>query len=153
MRFSKISLFRMVLERLKLYQFLVVCNELLPMHNLGCWKGGRNSKISAKMAVFLVRVARHKFHHSGPPRKTYGRIHWWPLEKILPSSMHTSMLNYTIFVKYCVVLHHLATLFNNTNAVSKPQQGDRLCTVYCAKHYETCQIPKNVLQTTLTKYC
>jgi len=36
-------------------------------------------------------------------------------------------------VKNCVVLHYLATLFNNTNAVSNPQQGDRLCTVYSAK--------------------
>jgi len=30
-------------------------------------------------------------------------------------------------------VHHLATQFNNTNAVSKPQQCDRLCTVYSAK--------------------
>jgi len=31
-------------------------------------------------------------------------------------------LKYTIFVKNCVVLHHLAvtTLFNNTNTVSNP---------------------------------
>jgi len=27
----------------------------------------------------------------------------------------------------------METLFNNTNAVRKPQQGDRLCTTYSAK--------------------
>jgi len=30
-------------------------------------EGGRNSKISAKKAIFLVRVARQKFHHFRPP--------------------------------------------------------------------------------------
>jgi len=39
--------------------------------------------------------------------------------------LHTSMENYTIFVKVDVVLHHLATLFDNTKAVSKPEQGDQ----------------------------
>jgi len=29
------------------------------------------------------------------------------------------------FVKNGVVLHHLAILFNNTNAVSRPEQGDQ----------------------------
>jgi len=34
------------------------------------------------------------------------------------------------------VLQHLATLLNNTNAVSEPEWDDRLCTVYPAKHYK-----------------
>jgi len=34
------------------------------------------------------------------------------------------------------VLHHLATLFNNTNSVNNPEQGDRLCTVYSAKQLQ-----------------
>ena len=50
--------------------------------------------------------------------------------------MRTSMKNYTIFANICVVFHHLATLFNNTNAASKPWQCDSLCTVYSDKHYE-----------------
>jgi len=36
------------------------------------------------------------------------------------------MQNYTIFVKNGVVLHHLATLFENTNEVSKPDKGDQI---------------------------
>jgi len=39
----------------------------------------------------------------------------------------------TKLLKSCVVSHHLATLFNNTNAASNPLQGGRLCTVYSAK--------------------
>jgi len=120
MRVSKISHFRMVLKRLKLHQFLMVRNELFPVHKLGCRKGGRNSKISAKKAVFLVRVARQKFNHFGPLEKLLEKSTFVPMEKILPTPIHASMLNYTIFVKNCVVLHHLATQFNNTNAVSKP---------------------------------
>jgi len=34
--------------------------------------------------------------------------------------MYTSMHNYTILVQNGVVLHHLETLFNHTNEVSKP---------------------------------
>ena len=36
------------------------------------------------------------------------------------------MQNYTIFVKNGLVLHHLAALFDNTNAVSKPEKGDQI---------------------------
>jgi len=67
------------------------------------------------------------------------------------------MLNYTIFIKNCVVLHYLATLFNNSNAVSKPQHGHTLCTVYSDTQLRIlsihCRIANNVLQTILTKYC
>jgi len=41
-------------------------------------------------------------------------------EKILPTAMYRNMKNDTIFVKNCDVLHHLATMFINTNAVSNP---------------------------------
>jgi len=67
--------------------------------------------------------------------------------------MHTSMQNYTSFVKNCVVLHHLATLFNNINAVSNLQQGDRLCTVYTAKHLRNPAEFTAKLETISTKYC
>ena len=40
--------------------------------------------------------------------------------------LQTCMQNYTIFVKNGVVLHHLATLFENTNEVSKPDKGDQI---------------------------
>ena len=33
---------------------------------------------------------------------------------------------YTIFVRNGVVLHHLTILFDNTNAVSKPEKGDQI---------------------------
>jgi len=38
--------------------------------------------------------------------------------------LQTCMQNYTIFVKNDVVLHHLVTLFENANAVSKPEKGN-----------------------------
>jgi len=40
--------------------------------------------------------------------------------------LQTCMQNYTIFGKNGVVFHHLATLFDNTNAVSKPEKGDQI---------------------------
>jgi len=41
-----------------------------------------------------------------------------------------------IFVKNGVVLHHLATLFENINAVSKPEHDDDILhsVLYSAKH-------------------
>jgi len=47
------------------------------------------------------------------------------------------------------VLRHLSTLFNNTNAVNKLEQVDRLCTVYSAKQLRN----PDILQIILTKYC
>jgi len=53
-----------------------------------------------------------------------------PLEKLLkkstgaPPGKHSfdthALQNYTIFRINCVVFYHLATLFSNTNVVSKP---------------------------------
>jgi len=43
----------------------------------------------------------------------------------------------------------MTTLLNNTNAVSKLQQDDRLCTVYSAKQIRSAA----KLQIILTKYC
>jgi len=88
-------------------------------------EGGRNTKISAKKAVFLVLSGKKQISPlllllekrlekstSGPTWKN-------------PSDAHAHKHeNYTYFVKNCVVFHHLAALFNNTNAVSKPRQGD-----------------------------
>jgi len=48
MRVSKISLFRMVLTRLKFHQFLMVWHELSPIHKLGCRKGAGNRKFQQK---------------------------------------------------------------------------------------------------------
>jgi len=53
-----------------------------------------------------------------------------------------------------IVLHHLATLFNN-NAVglNNPWQGDRLCTVYSAKQlWNPAEITAK-LEIISTKYC
>jgi len=44
----------MVLEGLKLHQFFMVWHEFFPANKHGCRKGGRNLKISAKKAVFIV---------------------------------------------------------------------------------------------------
>ena len=36
------------------------------------------------------------------------------------------MYKYTLLVKNGLVLHHLATLFDKTNAVSKPEKSDQI---------------------------
>ena len=60
-------------------------------------------------------------------------------------------------MKNCVVLHHLATLFNNTNAVSNPQQGDILCTVYSGKQLRILpnykSYVRNNIDKILPKFC
>ena len=113
---------RLVLKRLKLHQFLMVWHERFPAQKHGCRKRGRNFKISAKNAVFLISSGKDQISpYLSPRRKMFGKsISASPLEKFPPTPMHTSMWNDTIFVKNYVVLHHLATLFNNTNAVSNP---------------------------------
>jgi len=53
-------------------------------------------------------------------------------------------------------LHHLATLFDNTNAVSNPGQGDQIVQgVFCQTITKYCQITKNVLTHNIAKiqYC
>jgi len=50
-----------------------------------------------------------------------------------------------------VVLHHLTTLFDNINAVSKPKHGDQnMHGVFCETFWKSCQfhcqITNNVLQ-------
>jgi len=42
---------------------------------------------------------------------------------IFPTNMHVKLHH---LWKNGVVLHHLATLFDNTNAVSKPEKGDQI---------------------------
>jgi len=59
---------------------------------------------------------------------------------------------------FFVVLHHLATLFDNTNAVIKPEQDDdfvhcvffRTFMKFCQIH---CQVINNILQLILPEYC
>jgi len=56
------------------------------------------------------------------------------------------------------VLRHLATLFNNTNAVCNPYQSDRLCTVCSAKQLRNpakfiCQLANNMLEILSKKCC
>jgi len=43
------------------------------------------------------------------------------------------MSNYTIFVKSCVVLHHLATLFNNINAEHRGTL--KFCNIFFSKRF------------------
>jgi len=81
--------------------------------------------ISAKKVVFLVSSGRKQISPLLPPlkEKRLEKSTSAPPGKILPTPIHTSMKNYTIFVKNCVVFHHLATLFNKTNAVKQAIAG------------------------------
>jgi len=53
-------------------------------------------------------------------------------------------------VKNCVVLHHLATLFNNTNAVSHPSRATDCARCFLPNNYE---ILPNYKWKILTQYC
>jgi len=76
--------------------------------------------MSAHKAVFLVSSGKKQtFSLMAPVEKLLENPLVTPVEKILPTLMHTGMHYCNIFEKKCVALHHLATLFNNTNAVSK----------------------------------
>jgi len=67
--------------------------------------------------------------------------------------LHTSMWNYTIFVKNDVALHHLATLFDNTNVISKREQGEQFVHgAFCQTITKSCLISSNTLQILLPKY-
>jgi len=55
---------------------------------------------------------------------------------------------FTILQKLCsTVLHNLATLFDNTNVVSKPEQSDQIvCDVFCQTFTKSCQITNNIAE-------
>jgi len=97
----------MVLERLKLPEFLLVWDEHFLHTSMGVGRGAAIWTFQQKKAVFLVSSGINtNFTTSGPqPRNTFGKIHQSPRqEKFLPTSMHTSMENYVIFVAYVMQL-------------------------------------------------
>jgi len=125
----------MVLKRLKLHHIFNGVARTFSYTQAWVSEGGRNLKILATKAVFLFSSGKNKFDHFCPP-----------LEKLLekstsvPPVKNPSDAQAHKYVKLphfckdtCVVFHHPATLFNNTNAVTKPYQGNKLCMVYSAK--------------------
>jgi len=83
------------------------------------------------MVFSRFRLVKNKFRHFWPPlEKRLEKFTSAPTGKN-PSDAHAH--NKHVKLRHFFVLHHIVTLFNNTNAVSKPSQGDRLCTVYSAK--------------------
>jgi len=110
----------MVLKRLKLLKFFNGVARTFPTHkHMGVGRGPGILNFQQKMLFSLYRVVKTKFHHF-----------WSPVEKLLEKSTSGPPWKNSfrrpctqackIFVKNCVVLHHLATLFNNTNAVINP---------------------------------
>jgi len=98
----------------------MVLQEIFPAHKHGYRKGGKNLKISAKKAIFRsFKCSKKQISPLLIPLETR-------LEKSTsaspgknPSDAHahdTSIYKLHQFCKNCVVLHHLATLFNNINA-------------------------------------
>jgi len=83
----------------------------------------KQNKRKARKSVNTMRNFVKMFDILCPPpkEKRLEKSTSAPPGKILSTPIHTSMKNYTIFVKNCVVFHHLATLFNSTSAVSKPK--------------------------------
>jgi len=51
------------------------------------------------------------------------------------------------FYKDCAALHNLSTLFDNTNAVSKPEQSDQIVYgVFCQTFTKSCQITNHIAE-------
>ena len=133
----------MVLKRLKLHQFLIVWHKLFPMHKHGCRKGAGIFQQKRLFSWFRVIKKLHcncnyKFHHFCPPTKTFGKIHNCPPGKN-PSDAHAH--EHVKLHQFCKKLCCITPSGNTVQqhqcgTVSKPQPGDRLCTVYSAKHYE-----------------
>jgi len=94
---------------------------MFPTNKHGCQKRGRNLKFSEKKAVFLASSGKKLISLPLVPLEK-------PLEKSdscllgkIPSDAdahkHAKLHH---FFKKCIVLHHVATLLNNTNAVRNP---------------------------------
>jgi len=72
---------------------------------------------------------------------------------VAQSFSHTRGWKITPFYKNGVVLYNMATLFDNTNAVSKSEQSDHIVQgVFCQTFMKSCQITHNLLQMILPKY-
>ena len=98
----------MVLKLLKLNKFFNGVKRSFSYIQVGCRKGGRNSKISAKKAVFLVRVARQTFHHFGPPRKLLEKSTCGPWKSFRRPCTHKHAKLHHFCKKLCCI-----TLFGN----------------------------------------
>ena len=142
----------MVLKRLKLHQLFNGWHELFPTHKHGCRKWDRNLKNSAKKLFSYLWVVNPNFTTFAPPKKqllkkstSAPRIKSFRRPCTQAYKLHH-------FCKNCAVLHHVTTLFNNTNAVSIKQAitGWRTITKSCQIH---CQVTNNILKIALLKFC
>ena len=66
-------------------------HELFPIHKHGCRKGGRNLKSSAEKAVILVSSGENDISPILVTPYDTSPILATPPEKILPTTIHTSM--------------------------------------------------------------
>jgi len=112
----------MVLKRLKLHQFFNGVARTFPTHKHGCRKKGKNLKISAKKAVFLVSSGKNYISPLLPPvEKPLEKSTSVPSEKIPSDAQaHKHVKLHHFCEKLGCKIHHLATLLKNTNAVSNP---------------------------------
>jgi len=82
----------MVLKRLKLHQFLNGVPRTFSYTQASVSEGGRNLKISAKKAVFLVSSDENQISPLWSPSiELLEKFTSGPPGKILPTPMHTSM--------------------------------------------------------------
>jgi len=74
--------------------------------------GGQEFENFSKKGCFLVSSGKTKFHHFGPPIKTFGKMQLCPPGKN-PSDAHAHKhVNYTICVKivlYYTIWQHFST--------------------------------------------
>jgi len=81
-----------VLKRFKLHQFFNGVARTFSYAQAWVWERGKNLKISAKKAVFLVSSGKKQISPLlAPHRKIFEKSNSALLEKILPTPMHTSM--------------------------------------------------------------
>jgi len=158
-RFSKISLFRMVVKRLKLHQFLMGSTNSFLHTSMGVGKGTGIWNFQQK-TVFLVLSGKKQISPLLAPFEKLlknPQVPPWIKSFRRPCTQAYKLHH---FCKNCVVIYHLATLFNNTNAVSTKQAIAGWQTrygVFCHTITKSCQIhcqvTNNILKRTLTKYC
>jgi len=111
----------------------MVLHERFPTHKHGRQKRGQEFENFSKKAVLLVLSGKKQISPLLAPCKNFRKNPLVPSCKNSFQRSCTQACKITPFMYKIAVLHHLATLFSNTNVASKPQQGDRFCTAYSDK--------------------
>jgi len=125
----------MVLKRLKLQQFFNGVAQTFSYTQGWVSEGGRNLKISAKNAAFLISSGKNQISPLlAPRRKTFGKKHYRPPRKNSFRRPCTQTCKMTLFL-WKNVLYSLSG-----NAVQQHQCGEQSIAGWQTVHRVICQI-------------